>query len=84
MLGFHFKFFGKDFAQSFSNLTFLAIHFFPATKQTFEAHKSPSKRVPLPKTCHTNLTMMALGTVIPYLNKIQKMFHLRDTPLEFR
>ena len=28
---------------------------------------------PLPKIRHTYLTMMKLGTVIPYLMKIQKM-----------
>ena len=26
---------------------------------------------------------MKLGTVIPYLKKIKKIFELRDTPLEF-
>ena len=38
---------------------------------------------PLPKTCHTYPTMMKLGTVIPYLKKIQKLYESRDTPLEF-
>ena len=38
---------------------------------------------PLPKICHTYLTMMKLGTVIPYLKKIQKIYKSRDTPLEF-
>ena len=33
--------------------------------------------------CHTYPTMMKLGTVIPYLNKIQKIYKSRDTPLEF-
>ena len=28
-------------------------------------------------------TMMKLGTVIPYLNKIQKVYKLRAIPLEF-
>ena len=37
---------------------------------------------PLPNICHTYLTMMKLGTVIPYLRKIQKMYKSRDTPLE--
>ena len=27
--------------------------------------------------------MMQLGTVIPYLKKIQKIYKSRDTPLEF-
>ena len=33
--------------------------------------------------CHTYPTMMKLGTVIPYLKKIQKIYESRDTPLEF-
>ena len=46
-----------------------------------------SKKVPLPsphlKICNTYPIMMKLGTVIPYLRKIQKMYESRDTPLEF-
>ena len=38
---------------------------------------------PLPKICHTNPTMMKLGTVITYLKKIQKIYESRDTTLEF-
>ena len=34
-------------------------------------------KAPRPKVCHTYPTMIILGTVIPYLKKIQK---LRDTP----
>ena len=41
------------------------------------------KKAPLPKICHTYPTMMKLGTVIPYLKKIQKIYESRDTPLEF-
>ena len=41
------------------------------------------KRPPLPKICHTYPTMMKLGTVIPYLKKIQKIYESRDTPPEF-
>ena len=37
----------------------------------------------LPKIYHTYPTMMKLGTVIPYLKKIQKLYESRDTPLEF-
>ena len=33
-----------------------------------------AKKASLPKTCHTYPTMMKLGTVIPYLKKIQKKF----------
>ena len=41
------------------------------------------KRPPLPKICPTYPAMMKLGTVIPYLKKIQKIYESRDTPLEF-
>ena len=37
----------------------------------------------LPKICHKYPTMMKLGTVIPYLKKIQKINELCDTPPEF-
>ena len=38
---------------------------------------------PFPKIRHTYPTVMKLGTVIPYLRKIQKMYKSRDTFLEF-
>ena len=37
----------------------------------------------LPKICHTYPTMLKLGTVIPYLKKIQKLCKSRDTRLKF-
>ena len=37
----------------------------------------------LPKICHTYSTMMKLGTVVPYLNKIQKIYKSRDSLYEF-
>ena len=37
----------------------------------------------LPKICHTYPITIKLGAVIPYLNKIQKIYELRDTTLEF-
>ena len=40
------------------------------------------KRSLLIKICHTYPTMMKLGTVIPYLKKIQKTHKSHDTPLE--
>ena len=36
----------------------------------------------LPKICRTYLTVMKLGTVIPYLKKTQKIYESRDTPLD--
>ena len=41
------------------------------------------KKAPLPKICHTYPTIMKLGTVIPYSEKIQKTYESRDTPFEF-
>ena len=38
---------------------------------------------PLPKVCHTYPTMMKLGTVIPFPDKILKLYESRDTPLDF-
>ena len=40
-----------------------------------------AKKATLPKICHTNPTIMKLGTVIPYLNKFQKLYESRDTHL---
>ena len=42
-----------------------------------------SKKSPLPKICSTYPKMMKLGTVIPYLKKIQKIYESRGTPPEF-
>ena len=41
------------------------------------------KKAPLPKICHTYPIMMKLGTVIPYLKKIQKIYESRDAPPDF-
>ena len=38
---------------------------------------------PLPKTYYTYPTIMKLGTVIPYLKKIQKIYESRVTHFEF-
>ena len=40
------------------------------------------QKAPLPKICHSYSTMMELGTVIPNVKKIQKIYKSRDTPLE--
>ena len=42
-----------------------------------------AKRPPFRKICQTSPTIMKLGTVIPYLRKIQKIYESRDTILEF-
>ena len=38
---------------------------------------------PLPKICHLYTKMIKLGTVIPYLKKIQKIYKSRDAPSIF-
>ena len=42
-----------------------------------------NKKAPLPKICNTYPTMMKLGTVIPYPNKIEKIYESHDTLIEF-
>ena len=42
-----------------------------------------TKNAPLPKIYHIYPTMMKLGTVIPYLKKIGKIYESRDTSPEF-
>ena len=42
-----------------------------------------AKKVSLPKICRTYPKMMKLDAVIPYLKKFQKLYELRDTPIEF-
>ena len=39
------------------------------------------KKAPLPKLCHIYLTMMKLGTVIPFLKKMQKYVNSVAHPL---
>ena len=41
------------------------------------------QKASLPKICDTYATIMKLGTVIPYLEKIQKIYESLDTPSEF-
>ena len=47
------------------------------------AHGWGGQNAPIPKICHTHPTMIKLDKVIPYLKKIQKIYKLCDTPLEF-
>ena len=41
------------------------------------------KKTLFPKICHTYPTMMKLGTVIPHLKRIQKIYESCDTLFEF-
>ena len=45
------------------------------------AHEWDAKRSPMAKICHTYPALMELGTVMPYLQNIQKVYESRDTPL---
>ena len=60
-------------------LTLFRTSFFRLLTDGEGAKKTPH----LPKIYHTYPTMMKLGTVIPYLRKIQKIYESLDTPLEF-
>ena len=40
-----------------------------------------AKKAPPPKICRTYPTMLKLGTIIPYLNKIQKIYESREIML---
>ena len=42
-----------------------------------------SKKTSLPKICHTYPTMMKLGTTIPYLKEIKKIYESRDATPDF-
>ena len=46
-------------------------------------HRWGRGKAPLPKISNTNPAMMTLGTVLPYLKKIPKIYEPPDTPLEF-
>ena len=67
--------------QSFCALTTFRMDLFGA------AHGRGAKipPPPLPKICRTYPAMikLKLGSVIPYVQKIQKLYKSRDKPLEF-
>ena len=66
-----------------SKNTFFTKHLGTTTSGVGEG---PESVPPPPKICHTYPTMMKLGTLIPYLKKIRKIYKsrdTRDTPLEF-
>ena len=42
------------------------------------------KTTPTSLNCYIYPTIMNLGTVVPHLKKIQKVYKSRDTTLEFR
>ena len=61
-----------------SKLTLFRMDLFGAARGWEGGQKGP-----LPEISHTYPTVMKLGTVIPYLKKIQKIYKPRETPLAF-
>ena len=61
-------------------LTLFRMDFFGTVHGWRRGAKSPPL---LPKICLTYPTIMKLGTVIPYLKTIQKLYESRDKHLEF-
>ena len=70
-----FAFFGAKLSYS---LTLFSMGLFEAAHRWGRAMISPT----LPKICHTYTTMVKLGTIIPYLKKIQKTYESCDTLFE--
>ena len=73
------KFIMSQFLPMQVTLTLFRMGFFGAAHEWGGAFCPP----PPSKICHTYPTIMKLGTDIPYLRKIQKMYKSRDTFLEF-
>ena len=64
------------FISARNQLTFLGL----LTDEGVGVGSGGCQKGPLPKICHTFPTMIELGTVIPYLKRIQKIYESRDTP----
>ena len=64
---------------AFNPLALFSMGFFGAA----HGEGGGGKKAPLSKICHTYLTMMKLGAVIPYLKKFQKLCKSPGTPFEF-
>ena len=68
----------SNFAKQFSLLFINSIQDGPSRAAHWWRDKAPFHRI-----CHIYPTMMKLGTLIPYLKNIQKIYKSHDTPLEF-
>ena len=64
----------------FRTLTLFWMGFFGAAHGWVAGVGWGAKRSPLSKNCQTYPTLIKLGTVIPYLKKIQKIHKSHDTP----
>ena len=69
----------QTLGRAFEASTLFRMGFFGAAHGWGGGKKDPT----LPKICHTYPKMMKPGTVMPYPNRIQKLYESRDTPLEF-
>ena len=56
---------------------------FPGCSQMKGGGEGMGKKAPLAEICHTYPIMAKLGTVIPYLKKIKKIYKSRDAPFRF-
>ena len=66
------------FSDNTPSLTLFRMGFFGAAQG-----RGRLKGLPFRKIGHMYPAMMKLGTVIPYLKKIPKLYESRGTPLEF-
>ena len=68
----------------FRSVTSFPLSWVSHTRLPINHHQRRGKKPPhLREICHTYPTMTKLGTVEPYLKKIQKIYESSDTPLEF-
>ena len=85
--GSSFKRFFYNFQSRWSFLLHLLFFLFMFLGQltlfTMDIFGAAQKGPPLAKICHTYPTMMKLGTIMPYIKKIQKMYESREIPLTF-
>ena len=56
---------------------------FDSIQESCSRMEAGAKRSRLAKICHTYPAMMKLGTIMPYLRKIQKIYESRDTTICF-
>ena len=73
----------KEFLSCFTVIKWEIIKQSEKDKHSAGAPRQELKKDPLPQICHTYPTMIKLCTIIPYLNKIQKIYESQDTPPEF-
>ena len=75
------SFYKKSHCTEVNPLNPIKIGLFGAAHRDGEGGRAKSP--PLPKICHTYPIIMKLGTLTPYLKKIQKIYKSSNTPFEF-